>query len=383
MRHYNVTASALVCTAALTLLSVAPAAAVTDHPTVPETSTSPSTSAASSSDGDSTSLADAAAAHQQGLADNLVDKAEREVEKARKALTAAERVAARLRKQADEAHGKATQARRDLGNIARAAYAGSQSEMVGLASLVDSPNPEDAMRRAAVAQLVAEHQDDQFQDATVLAGRVDELRAQADSMVEQAEQRLTAAERLLKGIRGQRGMLAELSEGSSGGNGSTALARKCLSVDVLVPICAKPRWTEAHLTFDTVVIGRTVNVMWPQVKQVGGWRPSDPYPDHPSGRAADIMMPTAGHSKESVKLGNEIAAYFQKHAAEYGIYYMIWRQRIWMASNPVGQWSTVSNRGDWTANHMDHVHISVTNGTSGTAWEALVLQARTAQSKLG
>lgn len=371
MHRFSVTMAAM-AGAAVLALPTGPAGALSDH-SVPAAADQPDTPAA-------TSLADAAAAHQQALADRLVDKAEEQVSDAREALESAERTAAELRKKADEAHGKATQARRDLGNIARAAYSGGQSEILGIAALVDAEDPADAMRRATVAQLVAEHQDSQYDEAERLAGRVDELRAEADALVGEAEERLEAAERLLKGIRGQRDILSDVAKGAAGGDGSRELARKCLSVDVLVPLCAKPPWTEAHLTFDTVVIGRTVRNLWPQVKEVGGWRPSDPYPDHPSGRAADIMMPTQGHSKESVQLGDEIAKYFQEHAAQYGIYYMIWRQRMWRASDPVGQWSSMSDRGDWTGNHMDHVHITVTNGNSGTAWDALVLQARTEQS---
>ena len=88
-------------------------------------------------------------------------------------------------------------------------------------------------------------------------------------------------------------------------------------------------------------------------------------------------MPNGGSTAGDVKLGNEIAEYFQKHAADYGIYYMIWRQRIWKASDPVGQWTGMSDRGSPTANHMDHVHISVTDGTSGSGFDLGVLRSRT------
>jgi hypothetical protein len=49
---------------------------------------------------------------------------------------------------------------------------------------------------------------------------------------------------------------------------------------------------------------------------------------------------------------------------------MIWRQRIWSSDRdpvaPVEQWRTMSDRGDWTSNHFDHVHITVSTGVSGT-----------------
>ena len=146
---------------------------------------------------------------------------------------------------------------------------------------------------------------------------------------------------------------------------------------MVVDVCQPVRWNEAHLQFDPVMIRRTVNVSYPEIRTVGGYRPYDPYPDHPSGRAADIMMPNGGTGSD-VKLGNEIARYFQKHAKQYGIYYMLWRQQMWKAGDPVGAWTGVSDRGDPTSNHMDHVHITVSTGHEGTAWRELLKDARQA-----
>jgi hypothetical protein len=142
--------------------------------------------------------------------------------------------------------------------------------------------------------------------------------------------------------------------------------------------CPKPpqgkEWSEAHLQPNSILIGRCTFAMWPEVKVIGGWRPSDPYPDHPSGRAVDIMMPggckegspdTQG-KPEDTALGKEIADYFSKNAKDYGVDYIIWDQQIW---NPVvtKQWRDMSDRGGCTANHRDHVHITVKYGKA-PAW---------------
>jgi hypothetical protein len=37
--------------------------------------------------------------------------------------------------------------------------------------------------------------------------------------------------------------------------------------------------------------------------------------------------------------------------------YIIWRQRIWYPSS--GTWRGMADRGSATANHYDHVHVSV------------------------
>lgn len=305
-----------------------------------------------------------------------VQRAEKRVAAAEKELRKAKATADRLLTRADAAKGDARQARRDLGNFAREAYASGSNEMVGLASLIDSPNPADTMRRASVAQRVTEHQESQVDEALTALDQVDVLRQQAQVVVSQAQTQVKAARSSLAAVKGNRNLLGTVAQGASAGDGTKAITALCLKSPVVVDLCATPKWSEAHLTRDTVIIGRYVNITWPQVKEVGGWRPSDPYPDHPSGRAADIMMPNGGSTAGDVKLGNEIAEYFQKHAADYGIYYMIWRQRIWKASDPVSQWTGMSDRGSPTANHMDHVHISVTDGTSGSGFDLGVLRSK-------
>lgn len=310
-----------------------------------------------------------------------VERAQDRVAEAKADLREATAAAQRLRTDADTAAADAERAEQDLSTIAREAYRGGALDVIGIATLFDSPNPSDAMRRAAVVELLAEHQDSQVADALAAVGRVDILHQQADVLVSQARSQLRAAEAALKAVKGNRDLLGEVGRGS-GGSGTALLTKRCLNADIVVDVCAEPPWSEQNLTFDAVLIERFVHVNWPQVKDVGGWRPSDPYPDHPSGRAVDIMMPNGGAGKADVALGDEIAEYFQENAAEYGIYYMIWRQRMWKASDPVGQWTGMSDRGSPTANHMDHVHISVTNGSSGTGFELAELRSQDLQKLL-
>ena len=49
----------------------------------------------------------------------------------------------------------------------------------------------------------------------------------------------------------------------------------------------------------------------------------------------------------------------QAHARELGVTYVIYEQQIWLAGNPTSQWTTMEDRGSRTANHYDHVHVSV------------------------
>jgi LysM repeat protein len=86
---------------------------------------------------------------------------------------------------------------------------------------------------------------------------------------------------------------------------------------------------------------------------------------HAAGRAVDLMTLTANQRQLRNGVGNEIAAHVRKHHRRLGVEYVIWRQRIWNATRAsdgsrVGwsAWRVMEDRGNPTANHLDHVHIS-------------------------
>ena len=94
---------------------------------------------------------------------------------------------------------------------------------------------------------------------------------------------------------------------------------------------------------------------WTSIKSIGGWRAGSRYSgDHPAGRAIDVMIPSW---KKNKNLGYAIAKYFTRHAKKYKIHYVIYRQKIWTTQNR--HWRSMADRGGSTANHFDHVHISV------------------------
>lgn len=98
---------------------------------------------------------------------------------------------------------------------------------------------------------------------------------------------------------------------------------------------------------------------YPLIRTIGGYRASSSYSsDHPNGRAVDIMV-SNWSQQSSIDYGWAIARDFQANAAKYKITYIIWRQQIWNASYPDRGWRWMEDRGGATANHYDHVHISV------------------------
>lgn len=91
---------------------------------------------------------------------------------------------------------------------------------------------------------------------------------------------------------------------------------------------------------------------FPEVNTIYGVR-EDPLPDHPSGRALDVMV------YNDTDLGNRVANWTQENATELNVDYVIWNQRIWSVARQGEGWRYMADRGSATANHHDHVHITV------------------------
>lgn len=83
---------------------------------------------------------------------------------------------------------------------------------------------------------------------------------------------------------------------------------------------------------------------------IGCYRPGT-WGEHRFGRACDFMTGTAQ--------GNQIAGYVQANAARLHVLYIIWRQHVWSPARAAEGWRLMNDRGSPTANHMDHVHVSV------------------------
>jgi uncharacterized protein YraI len=115
--------------------------------------------------------------------------------------------------------------------------------------------------------------------------------------------------------------------------------------------CSISSGIESNLTSNARAVYRAVCAAFGgSVSSFGGYRAGDGG-DHGSGRAVDIMV--------SGEPGWEIARYLQRHWRELGVKYVIYEQQMWTAGNPVSQWKTMEDRGGRTANHYDHVHVSV------------------------
>lgn len=84
------------------------------------------------------------------------------------------------------------------------------------------------------------------------------------------------------------------------------------------------------LRANTANLAHYIQNTYPGVLSIGGVRP-DPLPDHPSGRAIDIMIGS------NMALGDTIAADIRSQAARFRVSYILWRVPA----------------------HFDHIHVTV------------------------
>ncbi|MFF5208724.1 coiled-coil domain-containing protein [Streptosporangium sp. NPDC000396] len=113
------------------------------------------------------------------------------------------------------------------------------------------------------------------------------------------------------------------------------------------------------LTARMVNVRNTILQNFPMPYAVGCLRVGDPG-EHGSGRACDFMMSTGGRmpTPEAKARGDRLAQWAIDHGRELGIMYIIWQQRYYDIRTGAG-WRMMSDRGGITANHYDHVHVSV------------------------
>lgn len=113
------------------------------------------------------------------------------------------------------------------------------------------------------------------------------------------------------------------------------------------------------LTPRTITMRNLVLQTFPMPYGYGCLRPGDPG-DHGSGRACDFMMSSGGSvpAEDALDRGNRLAQWAIDNGNRLGVMYIIWQQKYYDVRTGAG-WKMMSNRGGNTANHIDHVHISM------------------------
>lgn len=113
--------------------------------------------------------------------------------------------------------------------------------------------------------------------------------------------------------------------------------------------CSKSTSITSGITANARAVYQAVCAKYPSVSSFGGYRPSADA--HGAGRAVDIMI--------SGSTGWDIANWLRANASRFGITEVIYSQQIWTTQRAGEGWRSMSDRGSATANHYDHVHVTV------------------------
>lgn len=87
---------------------------------------------------------------------------------------------------------------------------------------------------------------------------------------------------------------------------------------------------------------------FPEITTYGTFRSDG---EHSQGIAVDIMV--------SGDRGWQVAEFLREYYADLGINYLIYSQQIWSVDRSGEGWRGMEDRGSTTANHYDHVHVTV------------------------
>ncbi len=115
--------------------------------------------------------------------------------------------------------------------------------------------------------------------------------------------------------------------------------------------CPSGSDVESGLVPNAIAVHRAVCAAFPQVTTYGGVRPGDGG-EHGTGNAVDIMISDSA-------TGDQIAEWVRANAGDLGVSEVIWAQHIWTVERSSEGWRAMEDRGSTTANHYDHVHVSV------------------------
>jgi len=267
-----------------------------------------------------------------------------------------------------------TSARERIGQLAAAAYRRGDigPETVRLSQALSSA-PDDLLDDAASlgARLAA-------QDALLRRGqRIDldrrniqeELRQQAEAM--RAERDRLAAEhvRMQSEAASTESLLSALREAESlrlaaasrapaetaarGGTRAAVAAPGPAVAGACAP--SGSRGAEARLTPATLAVMRCGLTAFPQIEHAGGWGNRGNATDHDDGRAVDFMIPDYGSSSGNA-LGWAVANWAR---TQPGVDYVMFDSKTFGSWAPQKGWTSVADRGSDTANHRDHVHVSI------------------------
>ncbi|MEV3923736.1 lytic transglycosylase domain-containing protein [Actinomadura coerulea] len=179
----------------------------------------------------------------------------------------------------------------------------------------------------------------------------------ADSSWGYADKVLSWAERYAGGkfsLGGQNNAGASCASFGNGGNWKPG------------SVCPAGGGMVGDITRRTACVRDQIKTLFGVPRGIGCYRANGGIPgggEHPLGRACDFMISSGAPNAREVQLGYDIANWAKANAGRLGIQYIIYRQHIWSPARAGEGWRQMEDRGGLTANHYNHVHISVQGDT--------------------
>lgn len=234
----------------------------------------------------------------------------------------------------DAARAQLTGYQQTADKIAAAAYMGGRADELNAiltaaspTSLIDDLSVHRAMGIQMTGQMQSFRRADQ--EARTMAA------ASAQSAVD-AKAAMAAAAEVRSDLQNQQAQLqTQVTEAKAefallaSAQQSVLTAMPASVVAALGPIRPIPTVGMGGLVPNARGLAAYIMATYPGVRSIGGVR-ADPLPDHPSGRAIDIMLTDMG-------LGDVINADIQRQAGRFGVSYTMWRVPA----------------------HFDHIHVTV------------------------
>jgi hypothetical protein len=112
--------------------------------------------------------------------------------------------------------------------------------------------------------------------------------------------------------------------------------------------CTNGSSVSSGVNTGVVLVHEAVCANFPQITSYGTFRGDG---EHAQGRAVDVMI--------SGETGWQVADFLRANYAALDIEYIIYAQNIWSVERAGEGWRSMSDRGSITANHYDHVHVTV------------------------
>ncbi len=112
--------------------------------------------------------------------------------------------------------------------------------------------------------------------------------------------------------------------------------------------CSNGTSVPSGVSPNIVAVHQAVCAAFPEITTYGTFRSDG---EHGQGLAVDIMV--------SGDRGWQVAEFVRSNYSRFGVSYLIYSQQIWSVDRSGEGWRGMEDRGSTTANHYDHVHVTV------------------------